>query len=55
MVQNACSLPKVSILVSIKIKLAFNKLEKQKREENQLVPFSFPAEALCIDNFSLAN
>lgn len=45
----------VSILVSIKIKLAFDILEKQEREENQWVILSFPVEAECTDDFSLAS
>lgn len=45
----------MSILVSIKIRLAFDILEKQEREENQWVILPFPIKAECTDDFLLAS
>lgn len=47
-VRNGCSLPKVSILVTITIQLDFGVLSKQKRGENRSVIFSLLAESLLI-------
>lgn len=48
MVHNGCSLPEVSILVTITIQLDFGVLSKQKRGENRSVIFSLLAESLLI-------